>query len=529
MSSNKGRPSKMHSHDIINTILVYKNRIMLSGNKIISKHNTVWTEISVGLGNHISPISLYTMVSCNRYGIRNQLVDRLKDINAENIEEDNIEEDNINTSNSMDSTYNESSASIDTKNVEPINFTITLARDEFEKLIIFKSYKRMQKNKLRNRIWKTFRPGVWEEFITSKIWDSIQLKCGFRFRNHYLSNIDTSGYINGSCKCGSSLRCDIESDSETEVLLKCKIFKGFGKCGKRYLRKPLRTIIGEELLAKPIEVYRAEKANKLMTSGDPEPPHLYKASILHVAKSEYKKSHLFDNDSIKALCIMKYSAYFNCIHNISIDPFFVHYWTNHQMQIYKKYCSTNTSAIYIDATGSIVKKLMKIDNSLSKHIFLYQAVINYNGNQFSITQMLSESHTTNNIHFWLLEWCRMGAPYPREIVVDSSKALLNAIIRCFTSYATIKDYANACKIKTMPECYVRIDNAHCIKIYSNFLKNLPRRIKVFYMAAIGQLIMCRNIEDATIIFRAILTVARSETEGGLINGEETYCEKEKKD
>lgn len=40
--------------------------------------------------------------------------------------------------------------------------------------------------------------------------------------------------------------------------------------------------------------------------------------------------------------------------------------------------------------------------------------------------------------------------------------------------------------------------------------------------------MCRNIDDATIIFRAIITVARSETKGVLINGEETYCEKEKK-
>lgn len=180
---------------------------------------------------------------------------------------------------------------------------------------------------------------------------------------------------------------------------------------------------------------------------------------------------------------MKYSAYFNCIHNIGIDPFFVHYWTNHQLQIYKKYCSTNISSIYIDATGSIVKKLMRIDKSLSRHIFLYQAVVNYNGNQFSITQMLSERHTTNNIHFWLLEWCRIGAPFPREVVVDSSKALLNAVIRCFTSHVTIKDYANACKTKTMPECYIRIDIAHCIKTYANFLKNLPRKIKIFYMAA----------------------------------------------
>lgn len=121
----------------------------------------------------------------------------------------------------------------------------------------------------------------------------------------------------------------------------------------------------------------------------------------------------------------------------------------------------------------------------------------------------------------------MGAPYLREVVVDFSKALLNAVIRCFTSYTIIKDYANACKNKTMPKCYIRIDVAHFIKMYANFLKNFSWRIKIFYMAAIGQLIMCRDIDEAVIIFKAILTIARSETEDKLANGEETRCEKEK--
>jgi len=171
---------------------------------------------------------------------------------------------------------------------------------------------------------------------------------------------------------------------------------------------------------------------------------------------------------------------------------------------------------------------MKSINILSPHIFLYQAVINYNDKQFSVTQMLSERHTTNNIHFWLLEWCRMSAPYPRKVVVDFSKALLNAVIRCFTFYRTIKDYANACKNEVIPKCCIRIDVAHFIKMYANFLKNLSRRIKVFYMAAIGQLNMCRNIDEAAIMFKAVLTIARSETEGKLANGEETRCVKEKK-
>jgi len=121
-----------------------------------------------------------------------------------------------------------------------------------------------------------------------------------------------------------------------------------------------------------------------MIPGDSEPPHLYKASVLHVAKNEFIKSQHIDEDPIKALCIIKYSAYLNYIHNIGIDPFFVHYWINHQ-QIYRKYCSTNISSIYIDATGSIVKKIIRVNETLSKYILLYQAVINYNGHQFPVT------------------------------------------------------------------------------------------------------------------------------------------------
>lgn len=192
MNSTRGRPAKVQSHEVINTILVYKNRIILS-DKIVSKHDSVWSEISVALGSRIIPVSLYTMVSCNRYGIRNQLVSCSEDINTDNL---NSSEDIVKSS-LNDSMGNESSVSIDSKNVESINFTITVSRYEFEELIVFKSYKRMQRNKLRNRIWKTLRPGLWEDFITSKIWDSVQLKCGFKFRNHYLSNTDTSGYING--------------------------------------------------------------------------------------------------------------------------------------------------------------------------------------------------------------------------------------------------------------------------------------------------------------------------------------------
>lgn len=136
------------------------------------------------------PTSLYTIVSCNRYGIRNKLINHPEHESAM---------DSLNISDHT--TVNESFASEHSKNMEPVIFTIMIPTQEFEELIIFKSYKRMQRNKIRNRIWKTLRPGIREEFITHKIWDATHLKCGFKFRNHYLSNdVGISGYINGGYK-----------------------------------------------------------------------------------------------------------------------------------------------------------------------------------------------------------------------------------------------------------------------------------------------------------------------------------------
>lgn len=80
-----------------------------------------------------------------------------------------------------------------------------------------------------------------------------------------------------------------------------------------------------------MDIYRSETADQLMESGDPEPPHLYKASILHVVKKQYLQSKYLDKDPLTSLCMMKHGSYSNCIHNIGAESFFCHYWTNHQL------------------------------------------------------------------------------------------------------------------------------------------------------------------------------------------------------
>lgn len=108
---------------------------------------------------------------------------------------------------------------------------------------------------------------------------------------------------------------------------------------------------------------------------------------------------------------------------------------------------------FVDATGSIVKKLCKADGSISSHMFLYVCVINCKSGQFSVCQIITESHNVNSIHFWLAEWLRSGASVPKEVVCDSSRALLIAITRAFTGYLNISDYADAFRNSNLPKCY----------------------------------------------------------------------------
>lgn len=141
-----------------------------------------------------------------------------------------------------------------------------------------------------------------------------------------------------------------------------------------------------------------------------------------------------------------------------------------------------TACIYIDATGSIINKIKRPDKSKTSHIFLYNCVVNSEKSSiFPVAQMISEKHHTNIIQYWLVEWIRSGAPRPREVVCDYSRALLTAAVRSFTNYFTLDEYADACIENTLPTCYIRIDVAHFIKKYVNFLKTSRPRIKQFYL------------------------------------------------
>jgi len=53
---------------------------------------------------------------------------------------------------------------------------------------------------------------------------------------------------------------------------------------------------------------------------------------------------------------MQFDKLAGTIHNIGLDPFYVHYWGNSQLNVYRAYAVSEPACVYIDATGTIVKK-----------------------------------------------------------------------------------------------------------------------------------------------------------------------------
>jgi len=82
--------------------------------------------------------------------------------------------------------------------------------------------------------------------------------------------------------------------------------------------------------------------------------------VLRKTKQEYKDNDLGIKlmNPIDSLVELKRNSRFaGSIYNIGIDPLFVHYWTGHQLIIYKDLCK-NYCRISVDAIGGLITKYL---------------------------------------------------------------------------------------------------------------------------------------------------------------------------
>jgi len=192
MNPVRGRPGKVDASLIKKAILKYKD-VIIHNNKIVSKTHDIWNVIAQELQNKVTNNNLYVFTMCNRYGIKKEIFNESVSCDVKSVSAS----ENLLSDNSM---WNEKSAnySLDSTCDEKY-FIISLLREDFRNLLIDKIYKRRvkKKGKMYYRLRKILQPGKWQELITNKFWDATHMKCGFQFKNHYISADAKSGVING--------------------------------------------------------------------------------------------------------------------------------------------------------------------------------------------------------------------------------------------------------------------------------------------------------------------------------------------
>lgn len=295
---------------------------------------------------------------------------------------------------------------------------------------------------------------------------------------------------------------------------------------KRPLKGEKRINIGEKLSKDLASNWRRENVADL-EFGRISPPNLYGLSVLRKVKQQYKDKalNITEKCPFKSLIELKHNSQFSgSIHSIGIDPLFVHYWSAHQLVIYKDLCKSY-SKISVDATGGLVKKVYRSSLNLSSsHIFLYEAVINTEYGQIPVTQMISEKQDGLTIFNWLSQWLRSGIQPPNEAICDFSFAILSAMSRAFcegnslSSYLAISFNILVGQEKQLPQCFIRIDVAHMMKIFCR-LKSLcgikNKHLKQFYVRGLRLLLTTSEIDEFKNILMSLLTIMLSETDGWL--------------
>lgn len=150
------------------------------------------------------------------------------------------------------------------------------------------------------------------------------------------------------------------------------------------------------------------------TVGDPETSIIPSSNSLRLLKSRTLKAIRRHENTIISLSLMKKEdEYINVIHDIGSDPFILYYHSAEQIAVYRSYChTTKYPKLVIDATGSVIKCFDKLTAEKTNTLLLYEALV-YDANKsqnFTVTNMLSESHSNIAISNWLRKWLSCDVP-----------------------------------------------------------------------------------------------------------------------
>jgi len=278
--------------------------------------------------------------------------------------------------------------------------------------------------------------------------------------------------------------------------------------------------------------------------GDKIPAQIPSLISLRTAKSRANSLARLHHDPVIVLNIMKYNSTFcSTIRDIGYDGFFVHFWINLQLRIYKEcYSKLEIPTISIDATGGCCRKIKIPDNNMSRDLFPYEGVMEVDGKTFTVCSMISEKHDTLSIYTWLKRWIKCSVRPPKMVISDQSLALMSAIVQSFTQYNSLEEYLKICFKLVMnveiinetdiPLYFVRNDISHFVKLISQWSplkKSKFPRTRQLFIRSIMLLLYCSSMKETKQILEAIFKIALSQYDGLCLGmTEEILCAKSKK-
>lgn len=330
----------------------------------------------------------------------------------------------------------------------------------------------------------TLLQNSWTNELQDQIWKKTELDCTFAFKNCYVpTNFQLNDIVcKGKCtQCGANIVMYLNPLTENFVNVVCQVNrfeKNFvhDKNVKNRLTSNRKRKIAERLMNYKALKVRTLMADELMDKDNPkEPPTMPKLNNLRKIRHEAKRALQFDKNTIISIYAMSQSSPFNTyIHNFSLVPFFVYFWTNEQSKYYDEILKNTHTVLSLDATGSIFQTIAPpgVSAKDAKHTFLYVVMAYTTSTSIPLCYMASQSHTTECIATWLSTWA-VNRHLPKEIICDDSAALLKAICRTFLKTDT-NVYLAQCfsllegQVEHVPVCYVRLDKSH-------FFKKLPKQ------------------------------------------------------
>ncbi|CAI6352945.1 unnamed protein product [Macrosiphum euphorbiae] len=381
-----GRKGAVPPSDIIDAVLTFKERVVLKNEKnemyIVAATNQVWTDIRLYIGDRMSSNAIHTFVQKGRHGIMEKLGFPLKFKQSCEIVHTPILPDDEESPDDYSS--NDEDDALPCK-----KFVFTFSSEEWDQIQPQeKVFKLTDKSRpmQSTRSYYVLPKGTWTPILAEHFWAHFQLPCCLSFRR---GKVYPSGsvYIRvvGRCSvCDSRFNGTVfdKPPGGAKVLMHCTFRGNFQEAHKTTkkrrmigpaMEKAISSICVDGLSS---ETYREREAVRLIKTGAPDPSLIPSGNSLRILKSQVTAGSRRHEDTLTSLALMKQEDDFkNIIHDIGCDPFYLHYHCADQIKIYRNYRKGSRPRLIIDATGSVVKKFLKLSKQKTSSIFLYEGLV----------------------------------------------------------------------------------------------------------------------------------------------------------